>query len=101
MKESKAHFLALDEIIENIESDLIPLESEISQLATFSSSLFDKSDSLSGLEDSGKYVTNDQGYFFNPNTNNDESTVFVSLASENKRQSIEEVLMTESMDEAF
>ncbi|MEX2512650.1 MAG: PDC sensor domain-containing protein [Cyclobacteriaceae bacterium] len=101
MKESKAHFLALDEIINKIESDLIPLEAEISQLATFSSSLFDKSDSWTGWEKSDKYVTDERGYFFNPNINNDESTVFVSLAAENKKQSIGEVYMTESMDEAF
>jgi hypothetical protein len=97
----KDHFLVLDKIINNIQSGLVPLEEEISELAQFSSSLFSKSDSLLKLVAEEKYVEDENGYIYNINPNNEESTVFVSLASTNKEKSIREVYITELMDSAF
>lgn len=97
----KEHFLVLDKIINNIQSGLVPLEEEISSLAKFSSSLFSKSDSLQKLVAEEKYVEDENGYIYNINPENDESTVFVSLASVNKAKSIREVYITELMDSAF
>lgn len=100
-KDPVTHFHLLDSIIYSIESELLPLEKEIEGLAAYSSYLFEKSDSLLPLVNPAKYIMDDNGFFYNPNPDNEESTVFVSFASENQEQSIEEVYVTELMDDAF
>ncbi|MFC4872936.1 cache domain-containing protein [Negadavirga shengliensis] len=95
------HFYFLDSIIRNIESELLPLEREIEALSGYSADLFEKSDSLVPLVDPAKYIMNDSGFFYNPNPDNDESTVFVSFASTDLEKSINEVYITELMDTEF
>jgi hypothetical protein len=95
------HLQMLDSVIRKVEADLLPLEADISALARFSSSLFQKSDSLISKVDKSKFFTNENGFFYNPNESGMESTVFISLTSEDKERARREVFTTEPMDEAF
>jgi len=98
------HLLLLDSIIQIIEADLLPLEDDIMKLATFSTFLYDQGYNKSSTAQNfnkNKYVTLQNGFFYNPNPNGEVSTVFVSLSSENKDLSIKEVYWTEKMDSAF
>ncbi|EPR70538.1 PDC sensor domain-containing protein [Cyclobacterium qasimii] len=99
-----SHLLLLDSIIRIVEADLMPLEDDITKLAAFSTFLFEqeynKSLSVQNFN-TNKYVTLQNGFFYNPNPEREESTVFVSLSSENKDLSIKDVYLTERMDSVF
>ncbi|WP_375583553.1 cache domain-containing protein [Cyclobacterium xiamenense] len=95
------HLQMLDSVIRKVEADLLPLEADIFALARFSSSLFQKSDSLISKVDKSKFFTDENGFFYNPNESGMESTVFISLTSEDKERARREVFTTEPMDEAF
>ncbi|NHE59872.1 cache domain-containing protein [Cyclobacterium plantarum] len=99
--ESEDHFLLLDTLIHKAEADLLPLEEDISQLAVFSSGLFEKSDSLAALVNADKFQTDGNGFFYSRNNEGEGSTVFISLLAENKNRSVREVFATELMDEEF
>jgi len=99
--ELDSHFLLLDSVIHKVEADLKPLEEDMSQLAAYSSALFEKSDSLVPLVNEEKFLTDDNGFFYNAHDNGKESTVFISLLAENKNRSVREVFTTEWLDEAF
>ena len=98
------HLLFLDSIIQIVEAELLPLEDDIVKLSRFSTILFQSGDSILSAKEhleKGKYVTHQNGLFYNPNKEGKSSTVFVSLSSENKNLSIKEVYLTERMDSSF
>ena len=57
--------MLLDSVIHKVEADLKPLEEDMSQLAAYSSALFEKSDSLVPLVNEEKFLTDDNGFFYN------------------------------------
>lgn len=95
------HFELLDTVIRQVEADLIPLETDISALATYSSFLFQKADSLVPLGDNSKLLADERGFIYNKNGSGDESTVFVSVVAKNKPLAIREIQTTELLDSAF
>jgi hypothetical protein len=95
------HLQLLDSVIRKVEGDLLPLEADISALASYSAALFQKSDSLVPLVEENKYLTDESGFFYNPNESGLESTVFVSLTAADKDLAKREVFTTEPMDAAF
>lgn len=94
-------FELLDSIITTLEVELMPLEVEIEELAAFSSQLYAKEDSLVSIAAKEKYIIDKNDWFFNPNLANNESTVFISLLAPNRAQSVDEVYLTEPLDQRF
>lgn len=94
-------FELLDSIIRTLEVELLPLQEEIKDLALFSSQLYANKDSLILLVDEKKYIIDKNGWFYNPNLNNNESTVFISLLAQSREESVEEVYLTEPLDQEF
>jgi hypothetical protein len=94
-------FELLDSIIRTLEVELLPLEKEISKLATYSSLLYDKKDSLIFVAEKGKYIQDRHYWFYNPNLEKKESTVFISLMASNPEKAVEEVYLTEPLDSEF
>ena len=94
-------FELLDSIIKSLEVQLVPLEEEIKKLAAYSSQLYAKEDSLILAVEADKYTVDKNNWFFNPNLDNDESTVFISLLAPDREESVEEVYITEPMDAEF
>jgi hypothetical protein len=99
--EYNVQFELLDSIIRSLEDELLPLEEEIKNLAAFSSQLYANKDSLILAAEKDRYIASKNNWFYNPNLNNKESTVFVSLRSLNTDASVEEVYLTEPMDGEF
>jgi hypothetical protein len=94
----------LDSIIQIVEAELLPLEGDIVKLSRFSTNLFQSGDSVLSPKahlTEGKYLTHQNGLFYNPNQDGKSSTVFVSLSAENRDLSIREVYLTERMDSVF
>lgn len=77
------------------------MEGDISELAAYSSSLFQKADSLVPLGDESKLIIDERGFIYNKNKSGKESTVFVSLLSENRQLAIREIHTTALLDSAF
>ena len=99
--DDNAQFELLDSIIKSLEVEILPLETEITDLAAFSSLLYAKEDSLISVAEKGKYTVDKNDWFYNPNLQNDESTVFVSLLAPNRSESVDEVYVTEPLDFKF
>lgn len=99
--DDNAQFELLDTIIKSLEVELLPLEKEISDLAVFSSLLYAKEDSLISIAEKGKYTIDKNDWFYNPNLENNQSTVFISLQASNKSKSVDEVYLTEPLDLKF
>lgn len=94
-------FELLDSIITTLEVELLPLETEITNLAAFSSQLYAKEDSLISVAEKEKYTIDKNDWFYNPNLANNESTVFISLLAPNRAESVDEVYLTEPLDQKF
>ncbi|WP_209330726.1 cache domain-containing protein [Lunatimonas salinarum] len=96
-----AHFDFLESVVRAIETDLLPLESEIADLASFTSRLYFSRDSLIRVANKSKYFIDRNNWFRNQNWETSESTVFVSYLSDDLSSSVEEVYVTEPLDLEF
>lgn len=95
------HFDFLNSIIQAIETDLVPLENEIVELARFTENLYFSSDSLIRVANKSKYFIDRNDWFRNQNWETSQSTVFISYMSEDHEGSVEEVYLTEPLDDVF
>ncbi|MCC5935646.1 MAG: cache domain-containing protein [Lunatimonas sp.] len=98
---SHVHFDFLDSVIQALETDLIPLEDEIAELARFTEGLYLLRDSLVQVANKSKYFIDRNDWFRNQNWETSESTVFVSYLAEDHDRSVEEVYLTEPLDRVF
>lgn len=99
--DDNTEFELLDSIITTLEVELLPLEAEIADLAAFSSQLYAKEDSLISVAEKEKYTIDKNDWFYNPNLAKNESTVFISLLAPNRAESVDEVYLTEPLDQKF
>lgn len=94
-------FSALDSLIQNFENDLVPLEKEVSDLSALATYLLQNKDRFIQAAEPSKYVTSESGIFYNPTPKYNESTVYISTKSSDRKSAIEQVYATELLDSAF
>jgi len=94
-----AGFSELDNLIQEFEQDLAPLEKEVSELSKLTSYLLQNN--LTPEADRSKFTTSESGVFYNPTPRYNESSVYISTRATDRNIAIEQVYATELLDSAF
>ncbi|WP_143960590.1 PDC sensor domain-containing protein [Litoribacter populi] len=95
------NFAQIDSVIQEIESELTPLENEIGRLATYTTYLYENQNEFVGKADKGKFAVSDSGVFYNPSPQEEESAVYISTLTTNRQEAIRQAYFTEDQDSLF